>query len=401
MYKNLKILIIDVGHGGSDPGAVGNGIVEKVANLNTALALKAAAEAMGIKVFITRTTDVTMSLEARVKFANDIARQYPGATILFVSIHHNAGGGDRAEAIHSIYRGEGQRAANLIANELHSHLGQQKKVYEKRGSDNKDYYYVIRNTSMDAVIVEVAFLDNINDVQICDSVEEQQRNGQVIACAIGKFFGVISSCNDNGEVIKPNPTPTPSPSNELYRVRKTWADAASQKGAYSIKENAIAECKKHSGYNVYDSNGNCVYSNGGSQPSQPESKPVPPQTRKLDVFYKVFTAEDGWLPEVKNLTDYAGKFGHAIRGLMIRLSSGDVDYKVSTLRSNGYYPTVRNHEDYAGDLKNNVDKVQILNNKLKYRVRLINGRWLPWVIGNSDFAGLEGYSIDAIEIDSI
>ena len=331
MYKNLKILIIDVGHGGSDPGAVGNGVVEKVANLNTALALKAAAEAMGIKVFITRTTDVTMSLEARVKFANDIARQYPGATILFVSIHHNAGGGDRAEAIHSIYRGEGQRAANLIANELHSHLGQQKKVYEKRGSDNKDYYYVIRNTSMDAVIVEVAFLDNINDVQICDSVEEQQRNGQVIACAIGKFFGVISSCNDNGEVIKP----------------------------------------------------------------------VPPQTRKLDVFYKVFTAEDGWLSEVKNLTDYAGVFGHAIRGLMVKLSSGDVDYKVSTLRSNSYYPIVRNHSDYAGDLKNNIDKVQILNNKLKYRVRLLNGRWLPWVVGDSDFAGLEGYSIDAIEIDSI
>ncbi len=136
--------------------------------------------------------------------------------------------------------------------------------------------------------------------------------------------------------------------------------------------------------------------------SSSESKPTPPPTpSKIDVLYKVWTAEDGWLPGVKNLTDYAGVFGHAIRGLMIRLSSGDVDYKVSTLRSNGYYPTVRNHEDYAGDLKNNIDKVQILNNKLKYRVRLLNGRWLPWVIGTSDFAGLEGYSIDAIEIDSI
>ena len=143
------------------------------------------------------------------------------------------------------------------------------------------------------------------------------------------------------------------------------------------------------------------YKGEGSTTPIPGPTPVLPQTRKLDVFYKAWTAEDGWLPEVKNLTDYAGVFGHAIRGLMIRLSSGDVDYKVSTLRSNGYYPTVRNHEDYAGDLKNNVDKVQILNNKLKYRVRLLNGRWLPWVIGDSDFAGLEGYSIDAIEIDSI
>lgn len=177
---------------------------------------------------------------------------------------------------------------------------------------------------------------------------------------------------------------------ELYRVRKSWSDADSQLGAYSVLDNAKNACKN--GYSVFDSNGNCMFVNSGNAQQTP-SRP--------DVFYKVFTAEDGWLPEVKNLTDYAGVFGHAIRGLMIRLSAGDVNYKVSTLRSNSYYPVVRNHSDYAGDLKNNIDKVQILNNKLKYRVRLLNGRWLPWVIGDSDFAGLEGYSIDAIEIDSI
>ncbi|MEG0133421.1 MAG: N-acetylmuramoyl-L-alanine amidase [Clostridium sp.] len=200
-----KILIIDVGHGGTDSGACANGIVEKVANLNTALALKAAAEAMGIMVFIIRDTDTTQSLDYRVKYANDVASKYPGAQILFVSVHHNAGGGDRAETIHSIHRGEGQRAANLIVDELQTHLGQQKKVYEKVGSDNKDYYYVIKYTNMDAIIVEIAFLDNINDVKICDSVEEQQSNGQVIACAIGKFFGVIKDCDRDNEGTTPAP----------------------------------------------------------------------------------------------------------------------------------------------------------------------------------------------------
>lgn len=406
MYKNLKILIIDVGHGGTDPGAVGNGIVEKVANLNTALALKAAAEAMGINVFITRTADVTMSLEARVKFANDIARQYPGAKILFVSIHHNAGGGDRAEAIHSIYRGEGQRAANLIANELHSHLGQQKKVYEKRGSDNKDYYYVIRNTSMDAVIVEVAFLDNINDVQICDSVEEQQRNGQVIACAIGKFFGVISSCNDNGEVIKPNPTHTPSPSNELYRVRKLWGDAASQKGAYSIKENAIAECKKHSSYNVYDSDGNVVYSNGGQQPSHPDPTPSQiPSKRKIDSFIKV----DGY-SWVKNLEDYAGVFGIPVKNFYAYPSEGEILFRVSPVNRD-YYPWVQNYRTSTGryDFAGNgvpIDRVQmklrgLSGYRIKYRVHLLNGDWLPWVYDDTDYAGIRGKTIDAIETEIV
>ncbi len=202
MSKNLKILIIDVGHGGSDPGAVGNGIVEKVANLNTALALKAEAERHGIKVFITRTTDVAMSLEARVQFANKIAQQYPGAEIVFVSIHHNAGGGDRAEGIHSIYRGKGQALANTILDEMAVKLGQQKKVYEKKGSDNKDYYYVIKYTSMDAIIVEVCFLDNKKDVQIADTVAEQKRNGVVIAHGVLKHFGIAIKTNNNTVNVK-------------------------------------------------------------------------------------------------------------------------------------------------------------------------------------------------------
>lgn len=198
--NKIRILIIDVGHGGTDPGASGNGIVEKVANLNTALALKAEAERHGIKVFITRTTDVTISLEARVQYANNIAKQYPGAEIYFVSIHHNAGGGDRAEGIHSIYRGKGQALANSVLDEMANKLGQQKKVYEKVGSDNKDYYYVIKNTSMDAVIIEVCFLDNASDVQIADTVAEQQRNGIVIAHGILKHFGVAIKENTTSNV---------------------------------------------------------------------------------------------------------------------------------------------------------------------------------------------------------
>ena len=48
-------------------------------------------------------------------------------------------------------------------------------------------------------------------------------------------------------------------SSELYRVRKSWNDASSQKGAYSVLDNAIAEAKKHSGYKVFNSKGVQVY----------------------------------------------------------------------------------------------------------------------------------------------
>ena len=374
-----KKAFVDLGHGGNDPGACGNGLRESDIVLAVGLRVKYHLLRHDVEVMLSRESDKTVSLAERTNMANRF-----GADAL-ASIHCNA-------AIETAYGIETYCYTfkyRALADKVHGKLVENKSLYyANRGVKEADFH-MLRESNMDAALVEMAFISNARDAQLLRNMQEEY--AIAIAQGILDYLG-IAWINENES--KPE-------NNELYRVRKSWGDAASQKGAYSIKENAIAECKKHSGYNVYDSNGNCVYSNGGSQPSQPESKPVPPQTRKLDVFYKVFTAEDGWLPEVKNLTDYAGKFGHAIRGLMIRLSSGDVDYKVSTLRSNSYYPVVRNHSDYAGDLKNNIDKVQILNNKLKYRVRLLSGRWLPWVIGNSDFAGLEGYSIDAIEIDSI
>lgn len=54
-------------------------------------------------------------------------------------------------------------------------------------------------------------------------------------------------------------TSSSSSSSELYRVRKSWSDSASQKGAYSVLENAISECKKHTGYKVFNSAGVQVY----------------------------------------------------------------------------------------------------------------------------------------------
>ncbi len=56
-------------------------------------------------------------------------------------------------------------------------------------------------------------------------------------------------------------TPAPSnPTNQLYRIRKTWADAKSQVGAYSNLESAKSQCP--TGYSVFDNNGKCVYTKG-------------------------------------------------------------------------------------------------------------------------------------------
>ncbi|WP_297637261.1 N-acetylmuramoyl-L-alanine amidase [uncultured Clostridium sp.] len=186
------LLIIDMGHGGSDPGASGNGVIEKIANFNTGMALKKYFEGKGITVILTRVGDATKSLSQRTTFANAEAKKCGKKKAIYISVHHNAGGGDRGEYIYSIYGGAGKEIAEAIGTEMNKQLGQQKKCYTKKGTDNKDYYYVIKNTSMPAVIVEVAFLDNKTDVQICDTVAEQERNGRVIGDGILKWAGIAA-----------------------------------------------------------------------------------------------------------------------------------------------------------------------------------------------------------------
>lgn len=239
-------VFLDPGHGGSDSGAVANGVVEKTANLVTALACKEELEFNSVTVHMVRTSDVYVSLSDRTNMANNTNSKY------YVSIHHNAGGGDRGEFIHSIYGGAGLTLADSIGNEMRDQLGQQKKVYSKAGTQNKnsDYYHVIRNTKMSAVIVEVCFLDNATDVQIADTVAEQQRNGRVIAHGILKAMGITPKSHS---VVNPPATST----SNLYRVRKTWAEANTQLGAYASLENAKKNCP--TGYKVFDYKGVVVY----------------------------------------------------------------------------------------------------------------------------------------------
>lgn len=237
-------VFLDAGHGGTDSGACANGLVEKDMNLVTTLACKDELEYNGVKVHMARTNDKSVSLAERTNMANNTNSKF------YVSIHHNAGGGDRGEFIHSIYRGAGETLADNIGNEMRDQLGQQKKVYSKTNSSNKDYYHVIRETKMSAVIVEVCFLDNATDVQIADTVDEQKRNGRVIAHGILKTLGITPKSNN---VVNPPATNT----SNLYRVRKSWEDASSQLGAYANLDNAKNNCPE--GYKVFDYAGVVVY----------------------------------------------------------------------------------------------------------------------------------------------
>lgn len=219
-----KTVFLNAGHGGSDPGAVGiNGIKEKDVNLTVALACRDELKRHGVTVYMGRSTDVDRTSSQIIEVCNSC-----GADIA-VDIHANAGKGDGAEVFYYSGGGESKELAKAILDEIVK-LGQNSRGIKTKVDDNgNDYYYFIRETSMPAVIVECAFLDNKTDVKIIDTTAEQKKFGVAIAKGILKQLGIAYKAP---ATTKPAATNT---TNTIYRV---------QVGAYSKKENAEAMKKK-------------------------------------------------------------------------------------------------------------------------------------------------------------
>ena len=180
----MSVIVLDYGHGGSDSGAVSGKHIEKVYNFDTGKACKKELERHGVTVYETRKGDEYLSITQRCT----IAKKFKNVDYM-LSIHHNAGGGDRGECIHSIFGTKGQELAEVISKEMKV-IGQTTvKVYDREHNGN-DYYGMIRGTTIPTVITEVAFLDNSKDVTICDTLAERQRNGKAIAHGILKKLGI-------------------------------------------------------------------------------------------------------------------------------------------------------------------------------------------------------------------
>lgn len=178
----VKKIFISAGHGGNDPGAMANGLVEKDLNLTVSLKLKELFESVGFEVAMARTTDITVDLNDRPKMANDWGAQ------LYIAVHHNAGGGDGSEVIHSIYHGVGEELAYFISKEFEASGQNTRRVFAREGAHG-DYYCEIREPIAPAIITEYAFLDSV-DHEAVDTTAELHREAEAIFCGICKGLGV-------------------------------------------------------------------------------------------------------------------------------------------------------------------------------------------------------------------
>jgi len=218
-FINMKLKVyISAGHGGSDPGAVGNGLQEKAVNLKIATYLKDELAKRGCDIKMTRTSDVFKDLNTRTREANSW-----GADVV-VDVHCNAATASDAngfEIFHSVVGGKSKTLATgiekYISKRYHS-----RGVKTRVGDGGADYFAMIRETNAPAVLAEAAFVSNAKDAAMLKSENNLKIIAQDYARGVCETFGVPW-------VITP-PPPPPKP-DKIYRV---------QVGAYSNKANAEA-----------------------------------------------------------------------------------------------------------------------------------------------------------------
>jgi N-acetylmuramoyl-L-alanine amidase len=194
-------VILDPGHGGAEPGAVGpNGLAEKTVNLAVADQTKAELANAGVSALLTHPHDYRMSLTARTRLVTALK---PKA---FVSIHHNSDpdgphdgpGSETYYQVASSTAAQSKRLAGLIYEEIAAALRPYNVAWVgdtdagakyRQGSTGDDYYAVLRQTKgVVSSLAELAFISNPPEAELLTRPDVQHVEGVAVASGILRYL---------------------------------------------------------------------------------------------------------------------------------------------------------------------------------------------------------------------
>lgn len=284
----------------------------------------------GVDVIITRNRSNDMALYERGQVAVKNGKGYD--VVVFISNHSNAFNGQACGVV--VYRSLylpgsaelGQKLIDAIVGVMKPATGiTYSRGVQTRQGNKGDYYGVIRGSVSGAkseaeakkgpvdysFIVEHGFHDNVKECKFLNNASNLKKMAEAEAKAIADYFGLTKSAGSSKQEATKEETPV-----EMYRVRKSWADAKSQIGAYKNLENAKKLADENPGYEVYDNSGKCVYTPGGSGNGTPFKVKIAVDALNYrsgaGTKYKINgTVKKG---EVYTIVDISGSWGKLISG---------------------------------------------------------------------------------------
>lgn len=188
-------IILDPGHGGYDPGAIGNGLEEK--NITLKLALKIRDLLKGsCDVILTRDTDKTVSLQERCDIANKANADY------FISIHVNSANGTNGTGFESYVSKFASQKSKELGKKIHDSLA---RFYTSKGFPDRGFkeagFYVLNNTKMPAILIENLFINNPNDAKCLADESFINDLSNAIVTALKEALGIITPANNKTSII--------------------------------------------------------------------------------------------------------------------------------------------------------------------------------------------------------
>ncbi|MFX4260573.1 N-acetylmuramoyl-L-alanine amidase [Pelotomaculum propionicicum] len=170
----MTIIVLDPGHGGSDPGAVGSGLQEKELTLDIAAKTRDALASYDADVYMTRDSDIDFEPDERADLANRLGAAY------FLSIHINAGGGTGFESyVHTNAVDRSLALRDIVHNRLSSFYSSA--GFPDRGGKSANFA-VLRLTEMPAALLENLFIDTPGDAaRLADPAFRVQIAGAISA----------------------------------------------------------------------------------------------------------------------------------------------------------------------------------------------------------------------------
>lgn len=184
-----KVLVIDAGHGGKDAGALSNNnyFYEKNINLDILLQLKELLDKKNIKVYYTRTGDDKVYLRPRVELANAANCDF------FISIHNNANMSSLPNGSEILYYNYNYHGVNnrelseIFINELGKSI-----PIKNRGlvEESKDNIYILKKAKVPAILIEVGYMTNTNDMYFLSREVNRRAIAQGIYNGIMKAYDI-------------------------------------------------------------------------------------------------------------------------------------------------------------------------------------------------------------------
>ncbi|MCC8103258.1 MAG: N-acetylmuramoyl-L-alanine amidase [Clostridiales bacterium] len=197
--QNGQTIVIDPGHGGDDPGMIGeSGVSEKVLNLIYAQKLAVLLEAEGYEVVLTRTTENGLyDADASNKKAQDMQRRVAMIEeedpVLTVSIHQNSYPEDSSVKGPQVFYYEQSAEGEKLATAIQDSLNEELEIERPRVQKGNTTYYILKRSVSTTVIVECGFLTNPEEEALLQEDTYQDRVVQAI------FDGILTYLLDKNE----------------------------------------------------------------------------------------------------------------------------------------------------------------------------------------------------------